>query len=565
MGAPRQDRTRSLNIRYLLLAGVTFSLVAGMAYIESRRSHALARAHRAAESRELDDRFGREFDRLEMRLQELKTQAIRAIPFADRRRYPSGVVSASVWTKAPSGVVRSLGFEAEGVWEQALYRVLPAEIAKRTGAAVLPLVGPELANDPSGETLRLGLFPDADGVHVAAIAFRPHALFAAGIPSGGVKTYLIEDSGLILAHTNAAEVGTRTSALADLYRRSSHRISSKSWEGFPTTIRFERVPGWNAFLVMEKVHAPVRASTNPLLILIFISGSLLGILFLGLAIIRPRKPPVAGLAPIVPEVALETAPIPVRTFVPRSAPVTVAAPTPEPRRGLRELRENPPRFIPRAPAVEAPSLAAPVPTNAAQTASDPAVPNSELARFLTARKARSETAEQNRLRREKILLEEFETEARRAKGRERLETKIVESVSSATKSPALFFRYDPLQGIARLSAEAGYPASRSILGAGGMSFALETGLVTEIHAEVARGRALNLWEYPPLVRVMLTRLGIANFEAWPMTEARNPHAGPPRLLGVLVVAESGVDSVLHREFMGALLERASRHYARQDA
>ena len=64
---------------------------------------------------------------------------------------------------------------------------------------------------------------------------------------------------------------------------------------------------------------------------------------------------------------------------------------------------------------------------------------------------------------------------------------------------------------------------------------------------------------------MLTRFGIANFEAWPMTEARNPNAGPSRLLGILVVTESGVDSVLHRDFMGVLLERASRHYARQNA
>jgi len=74
---------------------------------------------------------------------------------------------------------------------------------------------------------------------------------------------------------------------------------------------------------------------------------------------------------------------------------------------------------------------------------------------------------------------------------------------------------------------------------------------------------MNLWEYPPLARVMLSRLGIANFEAWPMTEARSPNVGPSRMLGVLVVAESGIDSVLHRDFMGALLDRASRHYARQ--
>jgi hypothetical protein len=556
ISAPRQDRTRSINLRFLFLALVTFSVVAGVFLVESRRAESVARAHQGSESRVLDNRFGSEAERLESRLLELRTEAIRAIPFADRRRLPSGIVSASVWSKTSTGISRTLGFEASGVWEQALYRVLPATLAKLMASGktrtILSLVGPEFTSDPSAETLRLGIFAEPDGVRTDVIAFRPATLFSGAPTRDGMKRYLIDENGLVLAHTNAAEVGERTSALADLYRKEesaadspamAHRLTSRSWEGFPTTIRFTRLPGWNAFFVMEKVHAPVRASTSPVLILIFISGSLLGILFLGLAVIRRKLPEAEVLAPI-----------PVLVF-PQTRPV-VAAPAmaiPPPRQGLRELRRNPPPFIPRPSAI---SLGSPAPA--------PDL-TSELGKFLNARQARSETHEQNRLRREKILLEEFETDARRARGQERLEEKLVESACGATKSPALFFRYDPVQGIARLSAEAGYPATQSIIDAGGMSFALDAGLVTDIHAEVARGRQKNLWEYAPLARIMLTRLGIANFEAWAMTEARKPSLGPSRLLGILVVAESGVDSVLHREFLGALLERASRHYARHNA
>jgi hypothetical protein len=557
LGAPRQDRTQPVHYRFLVLSLMTFSLVAGMYFIDSRRTAASTHAHQAAESRDLDDRFGHEALRIETRLQDLKSAAIRAIPFADRHRLPAGVVSASVWAISPAGIVRTVGFEAAGVWEQALYRVLPTEIAKRKTRTILPIRGPELENDPSTETLRIGIFPENDQIHFAVIAFRPNILFKEPAAADGMKRYLIEDSGLVLAHTHSTEVGERTSALADLYRKqeressdpeAAHRLNSKSWEGFPTTIRFTRLPGWNAFFVIEKVHAPVKAATSPLLILIFISGTLLGVLFAGLAVMKPkprRLPEVAPVAhvPIAP---------PIEREVIKAAMPLVAAKS-EPRRGLRELRKNPPAFVPRPSAISF------------STSDDSSDLSSELGKFLKARELRTETYEQNRLGREKILLEQFESEARRVRDIPKLEQKLVESVAGATRSPVLFFRYDPVQGIAKLSAEAGYSSNQSIIAAGGMSFAMETGLVSDIHAEVARGRQKNLWDYPPLSRTMLSRLGIANFEAWPMTEARNPNVGPSRLLGILVVAESGVDSVLHRDFLGALLERASRHYARQNA
>ena len=538
MGAPRQ-------IRFLLLATITFAVVGGLALMESRRTAALGRIQRDSETRELEDRFGREYSALEKRLADMKLAALRALTSADRGNLPLGVVSVSMWTKSANGFQQTSGFGANGVWEQALYRVLPAEIAKHTRQAILPLSGPELANDAASETLRLGIFPESDGARFTAIAFRPDQVFGGWVGSEGMRRVLIEDSGLVLAHTRASEVGQRTSTLADLYRRkesASHQpgmvysLASKSWEGFPTTIRFIRLPGWSAYFVMERVHSPVRAVLNPWFLILGLFGVLVGFLFVALAFFPVKAKRAAPIEPIV------------------TAPVQ----PPLPRQGLRELRANPPPFVPRAPAISFSPPPAPQPTPQIEV-------TSELGRFIAAREARAETHEQNRLRREKILLEEFETDARRARNLERLEAKLVESASGATQSPALFFRYDPLQGIARLSAEAGYPSTQSIIDAGGMSFALETSLVAEIHAEIGRGRPQNLWEYAPLARAMLSRLGIANFEAWAMVSARSANGGPSRLLGVLVVAESGVDSVLHRGFLGSLLERASRHYARQNA
>lgn len=206
LGTARQDRTRSIHHRFLLLALITFSVVMGMIFVESRRSSVIARARQASESRELDERFVRGSDHLEARLDELKTQSRHAVTTGDRHRLPLGVVSVSSWARTPTGIVRTFGFEAEGVWEQALYRVLPAEIAKHQSPAVLPLVGPGLLNDPSAETLRLGFFPEKEGAEITVIAFRPSVLFAGFLGNDATKRYLIEESGLVLAHTNASAV-----------------------------------------------------------------------------------------------------------------------------------------------------------------------------------------------------------------------------------------------------------------------------------------------------------------------------------------------------------------------
>jgi hypothetical protein len=399
---------------------VSFTTVGGILLVESHRSEKIARTRRAAESRELDAHFVEEVPRIETRLEELKTEAIRAIPFADRRRLPAGVVSASVWARSGNGITRTSGLEAEGVWEQALYRVLPAEVARRKTLAVLPLGGP-------GEILRLALFPEPDGIHTAAIAFRPSVLFDGHPMIDGMRRALIAENGLVLAHTNSSEIGARKRARAELYLRHEresphragvHRLASRSWEGYPSTILFSRLPGWNAFFVMEKVHAPVKATLSPLWILILIAGSLLGILFLGLAGMRPPAPQAAS-----------------------------------------EKSETP----------------------------------------------------------------------------EALEAKLVASLSEATRSPVFFFRYESFQGIARLTAEAGYPTAR-LMGGGGMSFALDR----------HRG-ARNFGDYPPLFRLMRMRLGIANFEAWPIVEARPRGSGPSPLLGILVVARTSLPPLCSSE------------------
>lgn len=553
MAATRQGRmntsnnARKKNLKPILGALALLSVCAAVYSTEQGRTSALARRSLDVEVRDLDERFQIERERLDLKLEDLKARATRDLPVAagaPRQSLPENVLSASVWeipmtlTQNPT-VNRIAGADPNSAWEQALYRILPGEILKRIGQSpqhfVLPLRGSD--TDANSETLRLGLFFQSvpgKPIRVSALAFRPVALLS-GDSGAGLKRFLIDESGLILAHPRISETGVRTSSLADLFRKTEAnsagrsarlRLSSKSWEGFPTTMRFERIPGWNAFLVLEKVHSPVKAGLSATLLVntgVFL-GVLMGVLLLAVGF---------GFGPRRKEKEIEHV-------------KDIQIPSTPPRMGLRELRANPPPFIPRTPITSLGN------GNGLPVFSGGV--DSELGRFLHARSSRAEGHEQSRLLREKVLLEEFST------GQGGVETRLVESCAKATQSPALFFRYEPLQGIARLTAEAGYPASQSIIGAGGMSFSFPPSLIAEVHADDANAKRRNLWDHAPLSRLMLSRLGIANFEAWPMIHRVNSAHGPSRFIGVLVIAESGVDSVLHREFLGSLLERASRVY-----
>jgi hypothetical protein len=338
-----------------------------------------------------------------------------------------------------------------------------------------------------------------------------------------LKRFILDETGKVVAHANASEVGTRQDALAERLRAArTNRLEGKSWEGYPTTIRFERIAAWNAFYVLERAHVPVRADlgVEPIRAGFLLFALVLGIgLFAGGLRARTEEPPPA-------EVAVE------RPLDPPPTPVVTRPP-------IFDLPKGTPAALRPPPAK-----------------------GSELGRFVFARQDRSESLRTERAGRENRALENFDREIRTTRGNApAFEAKLVESVARATKGPAIFFRYDPRQGIASLSAEADHPRAREFLAAGaaGLSFAIGSALVEEIHAREKVGEKKPLWNYAPLSRLLLSRLNISRFEAWPMIRARTWDEGPAQLAGILVVVQDGIGRDTHRGFLGTLLDRAARH------
>jgi hypothetical protein len=367
---------------------------------------------------------------------------------------------------------------------------------------------------------------------------RPTEVFLSETTSiSHLKRYVLEESGQILAHANSSEVGTRLDALATRMRASGTygRIEGKSWEGYPSTIRFERIAAWSAYYVLERAHIPLRSDLglSPFRAVLMAFGMILGIGFLAGGLRAPREADETTEEP--PVVAASNPPTQpqVRPPAPSGTPVVT-----------RPAVFGPPKFVP-TPARSAP------------------LTGSEIERFVSGRRERAENQVVDRALREKSALVSFDREARSLRGdRGAFEAKLVESVSRATNSPALFFRYDPNQGIASLAAEAGHSGARGFLAAGtaGLSFSIGSALVAEIHEREKKGDKKGLWDHAPLSRLLLSRFGVSHFEAWPMVRARPWKDGPGSLVGVLVVVQSGIDRRVHRDFLGTFVDRASRHY-----
>lgn len=340
------------------------------------------------------------------------------------------------------------------------------------------------------------------------------------IPLRAQKSAVIS-SGILaeLAHSKTVASGFKTtlvanddSRLAGLFAEKTERapgvaqtLSATSWEGFPTTLKFEKIPEVNAFLVVEKVHTPVKGSVrmSPLKKISLVSGSLLGALLLsfGLGVWRKRSQE-EEISPALPLPPPET-----RTRI-------------EPSQRLQPFRAPPP---------------------------------SEFAQFITQRLAPSgptlRMREVARTQQKRKWLEEFGASAGSAKDPTSIEISLVTTTAKATEMPALFFRYDAKQGILELSAEAGLPSSYKAT-EGGTSFALPADILAEIHLEERNGKKRDLSDQPALAKLLRRHFRISNFDAWPMMQSRRG-----ALLGILVVAHSRVDSPIDSAFIHSLSSR----------
>lgn len=162
--------------------------------------------------------------------------------------------------------------------------------------------------------------------------------------------------------------------------------------------------------------------------------------------------------------------------------------------------------------------------------------------------ARSELSEEHQ-----YLLVQFEREVVAVASVERLAHRITDLAARVAKSPVLFFVYSEKLQIAILHTYAGFQNGAR---PPGMSFPVTTDLLNRVMEGPRERSAEALESYPPLLRLLKTRLAtdglVPPFEAWAVTSYLSP-----KFLGAMLVLESSTEARANHEPDLARLVRAT--------
>jgi hypothetical protein len=143
---------------------------------------------------------------------------------------------------------------------------------------------------------------------------------------------------------------------------------------------------------------------------------------------------------------------------------------------------------------------------------------------------------------------------------------MTDGVARLTVGPTLFFQFQETLRLGNLRFESGFAPGQA---PEGLSFPFSSEMIERLlqlasdPGDEARsaGKAL-LSEHEPLARIILARLGIAHFEAWPVYRytALGRSAGKPRLHGVLVVLQAGEAAFTRQDSIGRVIRSAALVY-----
>ncbi len=162
-------------------------------------------------------------------------------------------------------------------------------------------------------------------------------------------------------------------------------------------------------------------------------------------------------------------------------------------------------------------------------------------------------------REEERLLAEFEKEALAVRDARKVAQRMAQTAGKICQSPVLFFGYREGLRTAVLEAVEGAKNAERLQG---LSFTLPQSSVDQVLQKAAKGEAASFADDSALAKLLLDRAGVAHFDAWAVTGygALGRLAGRPRLLGVLVLLQPGVDSVTRQESLGRMIRATGLVY-----
>ncbi|MEK7689821.1 MAG: hypothetical protein AAB425_02245 [Bdellovibrionota bacterium] len=372
----------------------------------------------------------------------------------------------------------------------------------------------------------------APEVRLLAAVIDPAAAFAAfrapGTDGEVLRSYVINSDGYVFAHTHAGYVGS-TFASAGVF---SQVVRSAFLQGKPSLLgegqsldrtqvqaSFERVGSLPIGVVVE---IPVAATAAGQAWLPFVVSAPLGGIFFALGFVafylawRERM----------------------RVFENRHKPDT---------RSIAErMRAHVASQVetPKPDPIGLPVLAAPQPMQSGLNQMSGIEQELRVARDAL-KKAQEEIE----------LVSKFEAEGARSRDPVRTSMKLTELANRLSESPALFFSVHEAVGSAVLEASAGFPPG-GVPNLGTLSFPLDEALLDQVAEAEGRGQITSVAGHLPLGELIMTRFGVAHFEAWPIIGYGyfGRILAKPRILGILVLLQPSTAARQRRE----TIERALR-------
>ncbi len=136
---------------------------------------------------------------------------------------------------------------------------------------------------------------------------------------------------------------------------------------------------------------------------------------------------------------------------------------------------------------------------------------------------------------------------------------MTETAAKLCKSPTLFFVFRSEISAAILLVDAGFPQGGA---PATMSFSVSHELLKKIEISAQAGEIFMIGDYEPLSDILLARTGVAHFEAWAVTGygRLGRQAGKPKLLGILVVLQAGMDSIAHQDSLKRMVRSTGLVY-----
>jgi hypothetical protein len=165
------------------------------------------------------------------------------------------------------------------------------------------------------------------------------------------------------------------------------------------------------------------------------------------------------------------------------------------------------------------------------------------------------------LHEEDRILADFETGSLIQRHPRVIADQAVQTAHQLCRTPSLFFSIDSNRSVAVLAAEAGFSEGGRHAPAS-LEFNLDAEAASAIAKITQEGSIASLSEYEPLARLMITTFGVSHFEAWAVTGYSwlGRAAAKPRVLGVLVLMQSGSQTLTRHRSLGRMVRNAGLVY-----